>query len=140
MSWAVLGGPRPTTRKAHLSHPNVAPLLWGGPGSAMMAAGQGYRYRHGHRLRSELLCVFLSRVLLWVWEELLAAGGEAGAGHACSACVDAGGCTRYRLLRVCFIFVVSAVYDCTLNFRNDQSPTLLGVLSGKKYHADMYVR
>ncbi|XP_049621472.1 1-acyl-sn-glycerol-3-phosphate acyltransferase delta [Suncus etruscus] len=36
--------------------------------------------------------------------------------------------------------VVSAVYDCTLNFRNDQSPTLLGVLSGKKYHADMYVR
>ncbi|ELW63277.1 1-acyl-sn-glycerol-3-phosphate acyltransferase delta [Tupaia chinensis] len=36
--------------------------------------------------------------------------------------------------------VVSAVYDCTLNFRNNENPTLLGVLNGKKYHADMYVR
>ncbi|XP_063775808.1 1-acyl-sn-glycerol-3-phosphate acyltransferase delta isoform X2 [Pseudophryne corroboree] len=36
--------------------------------------------------------------------------------------------------------VVSAVYDSTLNFRNNENPTLLGVLNGKKYHADMYVR
>ncbi|XP_055982413.1 1-acyl-sn-glycerol-3-phosphate acyltransferase delta [Sorex fumeus] len=36
--------------------------------------------------------------------------------------------------------VVSAVYDCTLNFRDNENPTLLGVLNGKKYHADMYVR
>ncbi|XP_073892887.1 1-acyl-sn-glycerol-3-phosphate acyltransferase delta isoform X2 [Macaca fascicularis] len=36
--------------------------------------------------------------------------------------------------------VVSAVYDCTLNFRNNENPTLLGVLNGKKYHADLYVR
>ncbi|XP_076867061.1 1-acyl-sn-glycerol-3-phosphate acyltransferase delta [Brachyhypopomus gauderio] len=35
---------------------------------------------------------------------------------------------------------VTAVYDSTLNFRNNQSPTLLGVLNGKKYHADLYVR
>ncbi|VFV45749.1 1-acylglycerol-3-phosphate o-acyltransferase 4 [Lynx pardinus] len=35
---------------------------------------------------------------------------------------------------------VSAVYDCTLNFRNNENPTLLGVLNGKKYHADLYVR
>uniref|UniRef100_A0A3Q3WML4 1-acyl-sn-glycerol-3-phosphate acyltransferase delta n=1 Tax=Mola mola TaxID=94237 RepID=A0A3Q3WML4_MOLML len=35
---------------------------------------------------------------------------------------------------------VAAVYDSTLNFRNNETPTLLGVLSGKKYHADLYVR
>ncbi|XP_075604643.1 1-acyl-sn-glycerol-3-phosphate acyltransferase delta isoform X4 [Balearica regulorum gibbericeps] len=35
---------------------------------------------------------------------------------------------------------VSAVYDSTLNFRNNENPTLLGVLNGKKYHADLYVR
>ncbi|XP_063047559.1 1-acyl-sn-glycerol-3-phosphate acyltransferase delta [Engraulis encrasicolus] len=35
---------------------------------------------------------------------------------------------------------VSAVYDSTLNFRNNETPTLRGVLSGKKYHADLYVR
>ncbi|XP_026872361.2 1-acyl-sn-glycerol-3-phosphate acyltransferase delta isoform X1 [Electrophorus electricus] len=35
---------------------------------------------------------------------------------------------------------VTAVYDSTLNFRNNQIPTLLGVLNGKKYHADLYVR
>lgn len=34
----------------------------------------------------------------------------------------------------------SAVYDSTLNFRNNENPTLLGVLNGKKYHADLYVR
>ncbi|NWH99569.1 PLCD acyltransferase, partial [Tichodroma muraria] len=38
-----------------------------------------------------------------------------------------------------FVFV-SAVYDSTLNFRNNENPTLLGVLNGKKYHADLYVR
>ncbi|XP_017316973.2 1-acyl-sn-glycerol-3-phosphate acyltransferase delta isoform X2 [Ictalurus punctatus] len=35
---------------------------------------------------------------------------------------------------------VTAVYDSTLNFRNNQTPTLLGILNGKKYHADLYVR
>ncbi|KAL7383518.1 hypothetical protein ABVT39_012302 [Epinephelus coioides] len=34
----------------------------------------------------------------------------------------------------------AAVYDSTLNFRNNDVPTLLGVLNGKKYHADLYVR
>lgn len=34
----------------------------------------------------------------------------------------------------------AAVYDCTLNFRNNEVPTLLGVLNGKKYDADLYVR
>lgn len=41
---------------------------------------------------------------------------------------------------ICVSSVVSAVYDSTLNFRNNQTPTLLGVLNGKKYHADLYVR
>ncbi|CAH2250882.1 1-acyl-sn-glycerol-3-phosphate acyltransferase delta isoform X1, partial [Pelobates cultripes] len=36
--------------------------------------------------------------------------------------------------------VVTAVYDSTLNFRDNENPTLLGVLNGKKYHADLYVR
>uniref|UniRef100_A0A4W3HG95 1-acyl-sn-glycerol-3-phosphate acyltransferase delta n=1 Tax=Callorhinchus milii TaxID=7868 RepID=A0A4W3HG95_CALMI len=40
----------------------------------------------------------------------------------------------------CLRNVVSAVYDATLNFRNHENPTLLGVLNGKKYHADLYVR
>ncbi|XP_054655225.1 1-acyl-sn-glycerol-3-phosphate acyltransferase delta isoform X3 [Dunckerocampus dactyliophorus] len=35
---------------------------------------------------------------------------------------------------------VAAVYDSTLNFRNNETPTLLGILNGKKYHADLYVR
>ncbi|XP_034754161.1 1-acyl-sn-glycerol-3-phosphate acyltransferase delta isoform X2 [Etheostoma cragini] len=35
---------------------------------------------------------------------------------------------------------VAAVYDSTLNFRNNEVPTLLGVLNGMKYHADLYVR
>ncbi|XP_062319005.1 1-acyl-sn-glycerol-3-phosphate acyltransferase delta [Osmerus eperlanus] len=35
---------------------------------------------------------------------------------------------------------VAAVYDSTLNFRNNENPTLLGLLNGKKYHADLYVR
>uniref|UniRef100_A0A3B5B8Z6 1-acyl-sn-glycerol-3-phosphate acyltransferase delta n=1 Tax=Stegastes partitus TaxID=144197 RepID=A0A3B5B8Z6_9TELE len=34
----------------------------------------------------------------------------------------------------------AAVYDSTLNFRNNESPTLLEILSGKKFHADLYVR
>ncbi|XP_030012668.1 1-acyl-sn-glycerol-3-phosphate acyltransferase delta [Sphaeramia orbicularis] len=35
---------------------------------------------------------------------------------------------------------VAAVYDSTLNFRDNEAPTLHGVLNGKKYHADLYVR
>ncbi|XP_022051096.2 1-acyl-sn-glycerol-3-phosphate acyltransferase delta isoform X2 [Acanthochromis polyacanthus] len=34
----------------------------------------------------------------------------------------------------------AAVYDSTLNFRNNEVPTMLGILNGKKYHADLYVR
>ncbi|XP_039857142.1 1-acyl-sn-glycerol-3-phosphate acyltransferase delta isoform X1 [Simochromis diagramma] len=34
----------------------------------------------------------------------------------------------------------AAVYDSTLNFRNNEMPTLLGLLNGEKYHADLYVR
>ncbi|XP_028324459.1 1-acyl-sn-glycerol-3-phosphate acyltransferase delta isoform X2 [Gouania willdenowi] len=34
----------------------------------------------------------------------------------------------------------AAVYDSTLNFQNNEKPTLLGVLNGEKYHADLYVR
>ncbi|CAN9499887.1 unnamed protein product [Ophioblennius macclurei] len=34
----------------------------------------------------------------------------------------------------------AAVYDSTLNFRNNEKPTLLGIMNGKKYHADLYVR
>lgn len=34
----------------------------------------------------------------------------------------------------------AAVYDSTLNFRNHETPTLLGIMNGKKYHADLYVR
>ncbi|XP_048396479.1 1-acyl-sn-glycerol-3-phosphate acyltransferase gamma-like [Stegostoma tigrinum] len=35
---------------------------------------------------------------------------------------------------------VAAVYDVTLNFRDNKNPTLLGILHGKQYHADMCVR
>ncbi|TWW78752.1 1-acyl-sn-glycerol-3-phosphate acyltransferase delta [Takifugu flavidus] len=34
----------------------------------------------------------------------------------------------------------AAVYDSSLNFRNNQTPTLRDILNGKKYHADLYVR
>ncbi|CAG09457.1 unnamed protein product, partial [Tetraodon nigroviridis] len=34
----------------------------------------------------------------------------------------------------------AAVYDSNLNFRNNQAPTLVDILNGKKYHADLYVR
>lgn len=34
----------------------------------------------------------------------------------------------------------AAVYDSMLSFRDNETPTLLGVLRGKKYHADLYVR
>ncbi|XP_034538358.1 1-acyl-sn-glycerol-3-phosphate acyltransferase delta [Notolabrus celidotus] len=34
----------------------------------------------------------------------------------------------------------AAVYDSTLNFRDKEAPSLLGMLQGKKYHADLYVR
>ncbi|KAJ7422338.1 1-acyl-sn-glycerol-3-phosphate acyltransferase delta [Pitangus sulphuratus] len=38
-----------------------------------------------------------------------------------------------------YISSFSAVYDSTLNFRNNENPTLLGVLNGKKYHADLRI-
>ncbi|KAM6997339.1 1-acyl-sn-glycerol-3-phosphate acyltransferase delta [Tautogolabrus adspersus] len=34
----------------------------------------------------------------------------------------------------------AAVYDSTLNFRDKEAPTLLDILNGKKFHADLYVR
>lgn len=34
----------------------------------------------------------------------------------------------------------AAVYDSTLNFRDNKIPTLLDILNGKRYHADLYVR
>lgn len=40
----------------------------------------------------------------------------------------------------CLRGTVGAVYDVTLNFRDKQNPTLLSILYGKKYYADMCVR
>ncbi|ETE66236.1 1-acyl-sn-glycerol-3-phosphate acyltransferase gamma, partial [Ophiophagus hannah] len=37
----------------------------------------------------------------------------------------------------CLRGTVSAVYDVTLNFRGNKNPSLLGILYGKKYEADM---
>lgn len=59
--------------------------------------------------------------------------------RVCVCATDLGSHALYCSVFVLF-FIVSAVYDCTLNFRNNENPTLLGVLNGKKYHADMYVR
>lgn len=59
--------------------------------------------------------------------------------HVCVYETNLGSHAIYCSVFVLF-FIVSAVYDCTLNFRNNENPTLLGVLNGKKYHADMYVR
>jgi lysophosphatidic acid acyltransferase/lysophosphatidylinositol acyltransferase len=36
--------------------------------------------------------------------------------------------------------IVAAIYDVTLNFRGNKNPSLLGILYGKKYMADMCVR
>lgn len=44
---------------------------------------------------------------------------------------------------LCWIFArlaVTAVYDVTLNFKDNQTPTLLGIVNGKQYKADMSVR
>lgn len=49
----------------------------------------------------------------------------------------------YFCLWFYFIFsclTVTAVYDVTLNFKDNQTPTLLGIVNGKKYKADMSVR
>jgi len=40
----------------------------------------------------------------------------------------------------CPVSTVKAVYDVTLNFKDKQNPTLLGIVSGKKYKADLSVR
>ncbi|KAM4591510.1 1-acyl-sn-glycerol-3-phosphate acyltransferase delta isoform 1-T3 [Odontesthes bonariensis] len=34
----------------------------------------------------------------------------------------------------------AAVYDCNMNFRDNKAPTFLGILNGKKYCTDLYVR
>lgn len=40
----------------------------------------------------------------------------------------------------CLQGTVAAIYDVTLNFRGNKNPSLLGILYGKKYEADMCVR
>ncbi|XP_060754819.1 1-acyl-sn-glycerol-3-phosphate acyltransferase gamma [Neoarius graeffei] len=40
----------------------------------------------------------------------------------------------------CLKGTVKAIYDVTLNFKDKENPTLLGIISGKKYRADMRVR
>ncbi|XP_063812975.1 1-acyl-sn-glycerol-3-phosphate acyltransferase gamma [Pseudophryne corroboree] len=40
----------------------------------------------------------------------------------------------------CLRGTVAAVYDVTLNFRGNKNPSLLGILYGKRYEADMCVR
>ncbi|XP_026118988.1 1-acyl-sn-glycerol-3-phosphate acyltransferase gamma-like [Carassius auratus] len=40
----------------------------------------------------------------------------------------------------CLKGTVKAVYDVTLNFKDKQNPTLLGIVNGKKYKADMSIR
>ncbi|MEJ1288085.1 1-acylglycerol-3-phosphate O-acyltransferase 3 [Cricetulus griseus] len=40
----------------------------------------------------------------------------------------------------CLRGTVAAIYDVTLNFRGSKNPSLLGILYGKKYEADMCVR
>nr|XP_048307285.1 1-acyl-sn-glycerol-3-phosphate acyltransferase gamma isoform X5 [Myodes glareolus] len=40
----------------------------------------------------------------------------------------------------CLRGTAGAIYDVTLNFRNSKNPSLLGILYGKKYEADMCVR
>lgn len=40
----------------------------------------------------------------------------------------------------CLRGTVTAIYDVTLNFRGNKNPSLLGILYGKKYEADMCVR
>ena len=38
------------------------------------------------------------------------------------------------------LFPVTAVYDVTLNFKDQQTPTLLGIVQGKKYKADLKIK
>ncbi|TSK17908.1 1-acyl-sn-glycerol-3-phosphate acyltransferase gamma [Bagarius yarrelli] len=40
----------------------------------------------------------------------------------------------------CLQGTVKAIYDVTLNFKDKENPTLLGIINGKKYRADMKVR
>ncbi|XP_054869032.1 1-acyl-sn-glycerol-3-phosphate acyltransferase gamma-like [Amphiprion ocellaris] len=40
----------------------------------------------------------------------------------------------------CLKDTVTAVYDVTLNFKDNQTPTLLGIVNGKKYKANLSVR
>lgn len=50
---------------------------------------------------------------------------------------------RTRGFCTCLFYLkgtVSAVYDCTLNFRGSERPTLQGLLKGHRYHADMCIR
>lgn len=48
---------------------------------------------------------------------------------------------EWTFANACLCFsLVTAVYDSTLNFKNNETPTLRGILSGKKYYADLYVR
>lgn len=73
-----------------------------------------------------------------------------GTGGACMHVLRAHTYTHAQFkIRSCIIidflfclslFLVSAVYDVTLNFKDHQVPTLLGIINGKKYLADMRIR
>lgn len=49
-------------------------------------------------------------------------------------------CTLAVTVSCSCCFSVKAVYDVTLNFKDKENPTLLGIINGKKYKADMSVR
>ncbi|KAI1899100.1 hypothetical protein AGOR_G00058010 [Albula goreensis] len=40
----------------------------------------------------------------------------------------------------CLKGTITAVYDVTLNFKDKKNPTLLGIINGQKYRADLSVR
>lgn len=47
----------------------------------------------------------------------------------------------FLIINLYFVcLTVTAVYDVTLNFKDNQTPTLLGIVNGKKYKADMSIR
>ena len=46
----------------------------------------------------------------------------------------------YKPCCIPLLFPVAAVYDVTLNFKDQQTPTLLGIVQGKKYKADLKIK
>lgn len=62
-----------------------------------------------------------------------------GTGTQAATVTRASTCPRL-FMRLSLCFTVKAVYDVTLNFKDNQTPTLLGIVNGKNYKADMSVR